>query len=116
MGQKRSDLDTLPLCSAHHEEQHRIGWPRFIQTYELDVQEILRELRERPILVICHRSGDRYPSPVDAPAFYQAFYKDTEFTLLGTADGVAANIRLAWDLCGEYLRDQLRERHLKKTS
>ena len=34
MSQKRSDLDTIPLCTQHHEEQHRIGWKQFIATYE----------------------------------------------------------------------------------
>jgi hypothetical protein len=104
MGQKRSDLDTLPLCSAHHEEQHRIGWPRFIQTYELDVQEILRELREKPRLVIVPReeeAGLRY---------WHALYRGQEFLLDPVAYGAKNAILRAFRVCGEYLRDQLIQR------
>src|SRR5271154_4397189 len=81
MGQKRSDLETLPMCRAHHEEQHRIGWPRFIQTYELDIPGILAELREKPRLVII-------PSKcvIGAPCWF-ALYRGQEFLLQPVAFG-----------------------------
>jgi hypothetical protein len=106
MGQKRSDLDTLPLCATHHEEQHRIGWPRFIQTYGLDVQKILRELREKPRFVITW-----IPNPV-APLgpIYLALYKGCEFNLRFVDEGLELSIECAKQVCGEYLRDQLMRR------
>jgi hypothetical protein len=103
MGQKRSDLDTLPLCYAHHEEQHRIGWPRFIPTYELDVQEILRELREKPRMFIVDRAG------INQRHFTVA-YRGQEFFLTGVRDGVEKALSYALRACGEYLRDQLIQR------
>jgi hypothetical protein len=116
MGQKRSDLDTLPLCHAHHEEQHRIGWPRFIQTYELDVQEILRELRERPRLMVWSgiptiaRIGPRDPRFYGGGPRFVALYRDQEFILKFVSDGLEASLELARRVCGEYLRDQLIQR------
>lgn len=29
MGTKAADYNAVPLCSGHHAEQHRIGWPAF---------------------------------------------------------------------------------------
>ena len=122
MSQKRSDLETGPLCRIHHAEQHRIGWPRFIQTYDLDLQEILRELREKPVLVVWSgipTLGQLCPRD---PRFFGwgprfvALYRDQEFILKSVDDGLEASLDLAFRVCGEYLRDQLRERHLKKAS
>jgi hypothetical protein len=107
MGQKRSDLETLPLCAAHHEEQHRIGWPRFTQTYGLDVQEILRELRERPRLLIMDGAAARR---FGWKAHYVAHYKDQEFILKPVYFGLELSLTCAFRVCGEYLRDQLMQR------
>ena len=115
MGQKRSDLETLPLCAAHHEEQHRIGWPRFTQTYGLDVQAILRELRERPRLLIMDGAallalssgGERR---FGWKAHYVAHYKDQEFILKPVYFGLELSLTCAFRICGEYLRDQLMQR------
>lgn len=32
-GSKGSDHEAIPLCSEHHREQHRIGWPAFEEKY-----------------------------------------------------------------------------------
>ena len=118
MGQKRSDLDTLPLCFAHHEEQHRIGWPRFLQTHELDIQEILQTLREKPRLEVVSRFMQPYPRGIyDTLLFslvginvYQAVYRGQEFELLPVEAGLQASLECAFQVCGEYLRDCLMQR------
>lgn len=33
IGTKSSDRYAIPLCSAHHAEQHRIGWKSFEDAY-----------------------------------------------------------------------------------
>jgi hypothetical protein len=50
MGQKRSDLDTIPMCRTHHDYQHQIGWPAFIRKYQIDIPELLKALTEKPRL------------------------------------------------------------------
>jgi hypothetical protein len=50
MSQKADDTLTIPLCSLHHKEQHRIGWKRFIATYELNLPILLAVLTEKPKL------------------------------------------------------------------
>lgn len=107
MGQKRSDLETIPLCHAHHEEQHRIGWPRFIATYQLDVAAILAELREKPRLLIVVKvvAGLRHHG-----RWFIALYKGQEFYLRPVEWGVDAAIARARIVCGEYLRDRLIQR------
>lgn len=97
MGQKRSDLETIPLCRLHHEEQHRSGWPHFILTYQLDLLPILAELREKPRLTII------------SPYVY-AWYRGAEFELKPISMGLHASIECAVSVCGEYLRDQLLQR------
>jgi len=128
MSQKRSDLETGPLCRIHHAEQHRIGWPRFIQTYELDVKAILAELREKPVLVVwsgistlgfIHPRDPRFSGSAFYDTAYPRFialYREQEFILRPVDEGLKASLDLAFRVCGEYLRDQLRERHLKKAS
>jgi hypothetical protein len=105
MSQKRSDLETGPLCHYHHDEQHRIGWPRFIQTYQLDVQGILRELREKPRLFV----RDHVRGWPDLMCFH-AQYRDTEFVLKPVAFGLRASLDCALRVCSEYLRDSLMQR------
>lgn len=52
MSQKSDDRETLPLCSAHHKEQHRIGLRTFVRTYRLDIPELLALLTAKPRLSI----------------------------------------------------------------
>lgn len=44
MGLKPGDDRTLPLCSAHHAEQHRIGERAFERRYSIDMVEIAEAL------------------------------------------------------------------------
>lgn len=48
MGQKCSDLETIPLCALHHKEQHRIGLKKFTADYQLDIRGLLGHLNTRP--------------------------------------------------------------------
>lgn len=36
VGTKSSDRYAIPLCSAHHAEQHRVGWRTFETTHGFD--------------------------------------------------------------------------------
>lgn len=116
MGQKRSDLETIPLCPPHHQEQHRIGWPRFILTYELDVVEILTELRERPRIVIVP-GGTWMPVGIkddrqtkESRMRYVASYRGQEFTVGVVAEGLCCALSRAFRVCGEYLREEMLRR------
>lgn len=121
MGQKRSDLETGPLCRIHHAQQHLVGWPRFILLHDLDVKEILRELREKPRLEVVYRALRIYPLKnglVDFTAaprmihVYQAVYRDQEFELLPVEAGLQASLECAIQVCGEYLRDEMQRRRV----
>jgi len=57
MSQKADDRLTIPMCSIHHKEQHRIGWKRFSASYDLDIAALLNLLTERPRLEIDPSSG-----------------------------------------------------------
>src|SRR5258708_37008196 len=41
MGTKVSDNACLPMCDGGHEEQHRIGWPRFEARYKFAGRDIV---------------------------------------------------------------------------
>lgn len=61
MGQKCSDLETIPLNSIYHKEQHRIGLKAFARTYELDVPSLLVILSQKPhICVVRWREDWRF--------------------------------------------------------
>ena len=102
MGQKRDDFGVIPMCSIHHNEQHVIGWPRFILLYGLDVPAILAELREKPHI--------RPWSAHGGLVYFYAFFRGQEFKLYPVEFGAAMSINIATRVCGEYLRDQLMER------
>jgi hypothetical protein len=52
MGQKSSDLETIPLNVLFHREQHRIGLRAFVKTYQLDIPAILAMLQRRGKMVV----------------------------------------------------------------
>jgi len=77
MGQKCSDLETIPLCQPHHREQHRVGLRVFVEKYKLDLPTILWKLTMRPAIriegpvivrighendrdFVCYMDSDRY--------------------------------------------------------
>lgn len=55
MGQKCSDLETIPLCRIHHQEQHRIGLKAFARIYELDIPALLHLLTRKPVIRVWER-------------------------------------------------------------
>lgn len=52
MGQKCSDLQTIPLCAIHHREQHRIGLKQFTRDYQLDLNYWIGVFTTKPVIRI----------------------------------------------------------------
>jgi hypothetical protein len=98
MAQKRSDLETVPLCRLHHDEQHRIGWPAFIRIYELDLAELLKALQEKPHIWI---------TVEDIANWYWATYRDESFRLCPVEFSLRLAVSTAKQRCREILIDQL---------
>ncbi len=52
IGQKSSDLSTIPLCAKHHRDgndsYHKLGPRRFAEVHRLDVGRLVMRLSERP--------------------------------------------------------------------
>jgi hypothetical protein len=99
MAQKCSDRETIPLCSAHHREQHRIGLREFAKVYELDVWELINQLQERPRITTRHD----VPTNYIRGGQYVATYRGTEFLLFPVVQGLVESVELAKHLCREYL-------------
>ena len=55
MGQKCSDLETIPLCDFHHKEQHRIGMKKFLLLYDLDIPALIAMLTCKPYVSTLRR-------------------------------------------------------------
>ena len=111
MSQKSSDRETIPLCSAHHKEQHRIGLREFCRTYELDLPALIRQLTEKPRIVTEYLpwnctlgSGEDWEPPT---AYYFADYRQERFKLLPVDLGLTESIELAKVRCREYLIEQM---------
>ncbi len=102
MSQKSSDREAIPLCSLHHQEQHRIGLRQFSKSYELDIPALVEQLNQRPFIFIGPVSRETVPQP-----HYFADYRDECFRLFPVAGGIAESIDLAKRLCREYLIGQL---------
>ena len=103
MSQKCSYLETIPLCSAHHKEQHRIGLRHFQRTYGLDIQALLETLQQKPRLIVkpvplTWPWGETIPEP-----HWFAVYRGECFRLFPTCNGLSESIPLAVELCREYL-------------
>lgn len=47
MGKKADDVFTIPLCSHHHAERHRIGWRTFDRVHNLDALDIAKDIARR---------------------------------------------------------------------
>lgn len=45
VGQKASDLDTVPACRACHRELHRLGRVKFEMLHELDLGQAISDLQ-----------------------------------------------------------------------
>lgn len=101
MGQKRSDLDTIPMCRTHHDYQHSIGWPVFIRKYQLDIPEFLKALTEKLRFTI--RPYGRNA----VSRCFVALYRDEEFMLRDVDEGLAASLQSVKSRCREHLIDTL---------
>lgn len=47
MGLKGHDAFTVPLCAAHHAEQHTMGWQAFEAKYGIDAEAKARRIMKR---------------------------------------------------------------------
>jgi hypothetical protein len=106
MAQKRSDFETIPLCRMHHREQHSIGWPAFVQEYNLDVRWWIAQLTEKPRIIISV-VPIRWPFGVRDQHFYFADYRGQLFKLHPVCNGFKESWRIASALCREILISEL---------
>lgn len=100
MGQKCSDLDTVPLCGIHHREQHRIGLRQFQRRYELNIPALLTVLKEKPRLFV-RTQFVRIDNGIEL--YWLCSYRGEAFRLLSVALGLAESIELAKVRCREFL-------------
>lgn len=80
MGQKRSDLETVPLCRTHHDAQHAMGWPKFIAKYGLDIRELLKVVGDKPALLPYGSHGN--PEFTEGSSCYGAFFSFSDTLIL----------------------------------
>jgi len=104
MGQKRSDLETIPMCRTHHDYQHQVGWPAFIRKYQPDIPELLKALTEKPRFEIREVWSSNLSSEVK---IYVATYRRETFNLSAIRCGFQSSLALAKELCREHLIDTL---------
>jgi hypothetical protein len=102
MGQKCSDLETLPLCEHDHQAQHRLGLRQFAQNHNLDIVWTVTQLHRKPKLFI-DWVPVRYGTPAEFQPFFFAAYRDEVFKLLPVSLGWNESFELAKQLCREYL-------------
>ena len=109
MGQKSSDRETIPLCSLHHREQHRIGLRQFSRDYELNIPQLLAQLNEKPRIRLRRTTDVFLIRNVDFwnKALYVCEYRDACFYLLPVEIGLDEAVALAKQHCREYLIEQL---------
>jgi len=106
MKQKRSDFETIPLCDAHHDEQHQIGWKDFIRKYDLNIRGLLTELNVKP-RISCWNNPE--------PTYWMDYQRGT-YRLNRVDQG---GLKVARRLAQEHRRDWLIEnvfRPLEKAS
>jgi hypothetical protein len=102
MGQKCSDLETLPLCEHDHQVQHRLGLRQFAQNHNLDVVWIVTQIHRKPKLFI-DWVPVKYGMLAEFEPFFFAAYRDEVFKLLPVSLGWSESFELAKQLCREYL-------------
>lgn len=100
MGQKCSDLDTIPLNAQYHREQHRIGLRRFQQTYDLDIAGLLVRLTTKPRVTIWQGR-------------YIGRWSDQTFVLGYLEQGFRHSFMLLKDRCRELLAEEIRSRAVR---
>jgi len=82
LSQKASDRRSIPLCSPHHKEYHRIGRRKFEASYKLDIEALIGKLNEKPLVRIL---GGRFVATLGGE----------EYALCPVTHGVAAMTRQA---------------------
>lgn len=61
VGQRATDLETLPLCRKCHDEYHRIGRMQFCILHSLDIPKIIATLQARAVACGVDLSVDDRP-------------------------------------------------------
>ena len=112
MGQKSSDRETIPLCSLHHREQHRIGLRQFQASYELDIAGLVAALNEKPRLSVKNVPVQWTKDGTMWERYWLAAYRDEVFMLLPARRDIdnayfTESLHLAIHLCREYLIERL---------
>ena len=84
IGQKASDLDTLPGCRKCHRELHKIGARRFQERYAVDFAAMIRMFRR--FFVLKHPGHEwvgatEKPELIQCPCGYEDFRE--EFAVCG---------------------------------
>lgn len=96
MGQKCSDLETIPLSAAHHREQHRIGLRRFCRTYDIDVNYWIARFTLKPRFSVWEGR-------------YIAHWNEQVMSLTLVEFGLTSAWLCFQDRAREILRDEIRE-------
>jgi hypothetical protein len=112
MGQKCSDLETIPLCQLHHREQHRIGLKGFVEKYKLDLKLILWKLTCKPVMKIepvnqsdlrswagAEIDGGRPILPDTYPRDFVCYMESDRYRLCPVSCGIKKAWQIAKDLC-----------------
>jgi hypothetical protein len=90
MAQKTDDRGCVPLCRAHHNEQHLIGWREFLRLYDLDLEWWITRLSAKPRI---YRTANGYA----------AAYQEDGWIELGPCLSMA----VLRDVCREWLVDNV---------
>lgn len=69
-GLKPHDANGISLCSAHHQEQHRIGQPAFERKYGIILAKIAAEFARLSTDATMKESLREAPQPFSAPGFH----------------------------------------------
>jgi hypothetical protein len=110
MGQKCSDLETIPLNALYHAEQHRIGLRAFCRTYDLNLAELVAMLTEKPYVSTLRYWNHGFVGRPDV--YYVANYRKQFMRLAPVSRGLGYSIKLLKDRVREILSNEI----LKRTS
>jgi Putative HNHc nuclease len=105
MGQKCSDLETIPLCDFHHKEQHRIGLKDFVRMYDLDIPGLIVMFTRKPYVSTLKRM--LYGFSWQA---YVANYGSEFIELAPVSDGLCRSVRILKDRVREILTGEILQR------
>jgi hypothetical protein len=107
MGQKSSDLETIPLNALYHREQHRVGLKKFAATYDLDIPAILAMLTEKPDVSTLRYWDAGLDRQLHSELFYVANYAGDFMRLAPVRDGLPKSLAILKDRVRESLTERI---------